>query len=52
MSILLLLILIAAIATFVAGLIKKNKALIITGVILGVVFAALFYMLGQALSNM
>ena len=52
MSILLLLILVAAITIFVVGIIKKNKALMITGVVLAIIFAALFYMLGQALSNM
>lgn len=52
MSILLLFILIIALITLIAGIIKKNKSLILMGIVLGLIFAGLFYQLGQTLSTM
>lgn len=52
MSIILLIVLLAALITFIIGIVKRNKPLIFTGIVLGLIFAGLFYMLWQALSNM
>lgn len=44
--------LVAAIVLLIIGAVKKSKGLIIAGIASGVIFAALFYVLGKALENM
>lgn len=52
MSIIFLIVLLVALGIFIVGIVKKSKSLIFTAIVSGLMFAGLFYMLGQALSNM
>lgn len=51
-SLFILFFLVGAVVFLIIGGIKKNKALIVTGLILLAIFIAFFIMLGVALNNM